>query len=172
MDDRSGRGEQISARKQQQSPRPQRDELRKQQNGRDQIVDCKRGLITRNERRNRGKPHSGKWYGNGEQHCGDGDNGQSRNAIPACRRYGREKDVGVVAGLHCRLLQTGIERATKFASNLDGKALLDNKTFGGTSYPVDMSIDQKTLPCLPCRQNKGTQRGDGIVRGRADRNQL
>ena len=69
-DGRHGR-EQISAREQQQRPRAGNRELRKQQDGGDQVVDGERGLIARNECRDRGKRHAGKRHGAGEQHRRD-----------------------------------------------------------------------------------------------------
>ena len=54
VDDRRGGGEQISAREQQQRPRAQDRELRKQQDRGDEIVDGERGLIARDECRDRG----------------------------------------------------------------------------------------------------------------------
>jgi hypothetical protein len=96
-------GEQISARKQQQSPRPQQRELRIQQDGRDKIVDRERGLVTRNERRHRNERHRGKIRRKCEQHRRDADNGQGGPAIATCGRKGREKDASLAARrLHCR----------------------------------------------------------------------
>ena len=82
-DGRHGR-EQISAGEQQQRPRAGNRELRKQQNGGDQVVDGQRGLIARNECRDRGKRHAGKRHGAGEQHGRDADHGERG----ACDRGG------------------------------------------------------------------------------------
>ena len=78
------RREQISAREQQQRPRAGNRELRKQQDGGDQIVDGQCGLIARNECRDRGKRHAGKRHGAGEQHRRDADHGERG----ACDRGG------------------------------------------------------------------------------------
>jgi hypothetical protein len=53
-----------------------------------------------------------------------------------------------VAGLHCRLLQTGIERAKKFASNVD------SKTLGGAEYPADVPISTRSNAALLAPQNR------------------
>ena len=113
-DGRHGR-EQISAGEQQQRPRAGNRELRKQQDGGDQVVDGECGLIARNECRDRGKRHAGKRHGAGEQHRRDADHGERGHAIAAGRRHGRKKDVALVT--HCRLRQTGSERAMAIASN-------------------------------------------------------
>ena len=76
VDDRSGRGEQISAREQQQRPRAQNRELRKQQDGGDEIVDRERGLITGNEGRHRDQRHPGIDRGDDEQNGRDADDGE------------------------------------------------------------------------------------------------
>jgi hypothetical protein len=113
-DGRHGR-EQISAREQQQRPRAGKRELRKQQDGGDQVVDRQGGLIARHERRDRGKRHAGKRHGAGEQYRRDADHGERGHAIAARGRHGRKKDAALVT--HCRLRQAGNERATAEASN-------------------------------------------------------
>ena len=97
VDNRRRSGEQIAAREQQQRPRARDGELRKQQDGGDQIVDRERGLIARNEGRDRGERYAGKGHGAREQHRRDADDGQGRGAVAARGRQGREKDVAVVA---------------------------------------------------------------------------
>ena len=117
VDDGRCRREQISAGKQQQRARAGDRELRKQQNGGDHIVDRQRGLIARDECRDGGKRHAGKGHRACEQHRRDADHGQRGGAIATARRHGREKDVALVTRLHCRLRQTGSERAMAIAKN-------------------------------------------------------
>jgi len=114
VDDGCQRREQISAGEQQHRPRAGNRKLRKQQDGGDQVVDGERGLIARHECRDRGERHAGKRHGAGEQHRQDADHGERGHAIAARRRHGRKKDVALVT--HCRLRQTGNERAMAIAS--------------------------------------------------------
>ncbi len=93
VNDRCHRGEQISAGEQQQRPRAHDGELRKQQDGRDQVVDCERGLIARNEGRNRGKRHGGVERGADEQNRGNADDAESPYAVTVGGRQGRKKDL-------------------------------------------------------------------------------
>ena len=109
VNDRSDGGEQISAREQQHRARTGNCKLRKQQHRGDQVIDGQRRLIARNECRDRCKRHAGKRYRAGEQHRRYADHGERGHTIAARRGHGREKDVALVT--HCRLRQTGSERA-------------------------------------------------------------
>jgi hypothetical protein len=81
VNDRRACGEQVSARKQQESPRPQDAELREQEDGGDKIVDRERGLITRNERWNGSKRYTGERHGTCEENRRDADNGKGGRTI-------------------------------------------------------------------------------------------
>jgi hypothetical protein len=100
-------GEEVSTRQQQERPRPQDTELRKQQDCGDEIDDRERGLIACNERRNLGQRRTGKRHGANEQNRRDADYGQRSRAFAARRRQCREKDITVVC-VHHRLPRTGI----------------------------------------------------------------
>jgi hypothetical protein len=135
VDDRCDRGKQISAREQQQRPPAQNRELRKHQEGGDEVVDCKRGLITSNERRNRRKRYSGVNRRADEQNRRDADDGESPRTVTVGGRQGRKKDVAFVARLHRRLRQTGIERAIATAPK---RADINLST--AAAYLADMRI--------------------------------
>src|SRR5262249_58341138 len=108
----SGRGrKQISAGKQQQAAGAQHGELREQQDRGDQVVDGKRRLIARDERRHGGKRHPRKGRGAGEQGGGYGYDDQRNPAVAARGGAGGKKEVAVASLLPFHLLQNRIWRS-------------------------------------------------------------
>ena len=73
VNDRRRRGEKVPARQQQKRPRPQDAELRKQKNGRNDVAEGQRRLITRDKCRNRSERDSGKRHGTCEKGRRDAD---------------------------------------------------------------------------------------------------
>ncbi len=153
VDDRGGRGEQISARQQQQSPRPQQAELRKQQDRRDQIVDCKRGLIARDERRDRGKRHGGKRHGKANRTA---ETPTTASAAARSRLVAGKVERKMLRSLPVcthSLRQTGIERANRFASSTH---TITHPSRAGNLADMRISTGRNTVVHGPGRIGKRT----------------